>query len=155
MFDPMSLSPLEAYRLGFAEELAGLHDGDRVWRRILDNRDAVASWRKASRDHAETSYYGADRIRAMRAYWIGRSRGARYLASLELLRNDLRAHLACVKREELELEHGRGVPSSLHRYAHGLELAASDLEELARGYRGSSSSPLPADTGRGLLCSSC
>ena len=41
--------------------------------RIGENeaRAAVDSWTAAQTDHAETSYWGAAHIRAMRAYWLG------------------------------------------------------------------------------------
>ena len=38
-------------------------------------KEAARSWRKAASDHAETSYWGAVEIRAMRAYWLGVARG--------------------------------------------------------------------------------
>lgn len=33
--------------------------------------EAARNWRRAASDHAETSYYGAAYIQAMRAYWVG------------------------------------------------------------------------------------
>lgn len=38
---------------------------------------ACANWREALSDHAHTSYYGVDRIRMIRAYWLGRCRAMR------------------------------------------------------------------------------
>lgn len=36
--------------------------------------DACASFKAAQSDHAETSYFGAEHLRQMRAYWLGRRR---------------------------------------------------------------------------------
>jgi hypothetical protein len=38
---------------------------------------ACANWREALTDHAHTSYYGVERIRMIRAYWLGRCRAMR------------------------------------------------------------------------------
>src|SRR5690242_19271963 len=45
--------------------------------REFEIAEACANWRAAQFDHAETSYYGAAHIRAMRAYWIARRRAIR------------------------------------------------------------------------------
>jgi len=35
---------------------------------------ACDAWKAALSDHSETSYFGVDYIRQMRAYWLGRRR---------------------------------------------------------------------------------
>jgi hypothetical protein len=32
---------------------------------------AVTSWKAAESDHAATNFWGADRVRNMRGYWLG------------------------------------------------------------------------------------
>jgi hypothetical protein len=40
-------------------------------------RAAVDSWTAAQTEHAHTSYYGAEHVRQMRAYWLGALRTRR------------------------------------------------------------------------------
>lgn len=71
-FNPMTLAPRLAYERG--RSCVDYYAQMMTPREI---REAVAAWRAAEFDHAETSYFGATAVRAMRAYWLGIARGRR------------------------------------------------------------------------------
>lgn len=72
----------EAFALGRSEPLG--YRNPRL--AVTEASEAAASWRTAQSDHAETSYFGAARIRCARAYWLGKLRSARLAAQAEGLR---------------------------------------------------------------------
>lgn len=41
------------------------------WRASFDAADAAQSWKAATESHADTSYFGTEHIRKMRAFWLG------------------------------------------------------------------------------------
>ena len=45
---------------------------------IIEMSDAAKSWKEAETDHRHTSFYGIEKIRYMRAYWLGRNRAYRW-----------------------------------------------------------------------------
>jgi hypothetical protein len=61
-------NPHECATVGEAFEL-GRHEAGVF--RSFEAREAIANWRAAASDHAETSYFGAANIRKSRAYWLG------------------------------------------------------------------------------------
>lgn len=68
-------------------------------RGYLEALAAARDWRRSQWDHAETSFYGAERIRAMRHFWIGvawgiRERGGDPPAAPTLTQAMARAELA-------------------------------------------------------------
>jgi hypothetical protein len=71
----MDWSPAEAYAYGRNDPEAPRYSNPRLARD--EARYGVDEWTAAQYDHAETSFYGARRVRAMRAYWLGRLRAAR------------------------------------------------------------------------------
>lgn len=80
-----TMESLERYVSGesftFEAGRSGLHPdarqyfGSRNRTGYLAAREAARDWRRASLDHADTSFYGAARIRSMRAFWLGVARG--------------------------------------------------------------------------------
>ena len=54
------------------EYARGLHDHETAEKfHRYDVMRAAQSWRDAANDHGHTSFYGAQTIRAWRAYWLG------------------------------------------------------------------------------------
>lgn len=70
----------EAYAAGLALET---YEPIRAERHVIrahaefEMRIAVKNWREAQFDHGHTSYWGANHIRCMRAYWLGALRAKR------------------------------------------------------------------------------
>ncbi len=71
----MDWTTSEAYAYGRTDPEAPVYRNPRHPIQIA--RDAVDEWTAAQYEHSETSFYGAHRVRAMRAYWLGRLRTAR------------------------------------------------------------------------------
>lgn len=71
MLNPMKDAPnvQTAYMAGREDTYPNYH--------IMEIRSAILAWKWAMTDHAETSFFGVDAIRRMRAYWLGRARGLR------------------------------------------------------------------------------
>lgn len=55
-----------AYEVGRNEEWPNYHQ--------YEIADAIKAWKKAESQHEHTSFYGLQKIRSMRAYWLGRMR---------------------------------------------------------------------------------
>jgi hypothetical protein len=76
--EPLTLARADAYARGLAEGQHGWTGPDpRDRPTAREAREAVSNWTRAADDHAETSYYGAEGIQRMRAYWLGILRGTR------------------------------------------------------------------------------
>lgn len=71
----MDWSTSEAYAYGRRDPEAPRYSNPRL--ACDEARYGVDEWTAAQYDHAETSFYGAHRVRAMRAYWLGRLRTVR------------------------------------------------------------------------------
>ena len=71
MLNPMNDAPNvhTAYMAGREDTYPNHH--------IMEIAQAIKAWKFASTDHAETSFFGVENIRKMRAYWLGRARGLR------------------------------------------------------------------------------
>lgn len=82
----MDWTAREAYTYGLNDPDAPRFKNHRYG--IMEAREAVDNWTAAQYDHAETSFYGAKRVRAMRAYWLGRLRAERDKARIFWNAND-------------------------------------------------------------------
>jgi hypothetical protein len=69
----------EAYACGKRLEPLAAYDAPPIRLSVFEVKEIVKDWRTAQTDHGSVSYYGADKVRIRRAYWIGVLRTLRFV----------------------------------------------------------------------------